>query len=149
MLLVSHDRAQLREVCDEFWLVAGGKVESFDGDLDDYQRWLLGNAREAQRQARESSRAAKAAVAAPPAPPPPPAPDFRRLKPLKQELAKVDAALARLNDERAALEAALGDGRASPAQIAEHGKRLKRIAEETAPLEERWLELQGEIDALS
>ncbi len=41
VMLVSHDRALLREVCDEFWLVARGRVEPFDGDLDDYQKWLL------------------------------------------------------------------------------------------------------------
>ncbi|HNG82383.1 MAG TPA: ATP-binding cassette domain-containing protein, partial [Burkholderiaceae bacterium] len=41
VMLVSHDRALLREVCDEFWLVAHGRVEPFDGDLDDYQKWLL------------------------------------------------------------------------------------------------------------
>ncbi|MBN8492457.1 MAG: ATP-binding cassette domain-containing protein, partial [Burkholderiales bacterium] len=41
VMLVSHDRALLREVCDEFWLVSGGQVQPFDGDLDDYQRWLL------------------------------------------------------------------------------------------------------------
>ena len=42
VLLVSHDRALLREVCDEFWLVTRrGGVLPFDGDLDDYQRWLL------------------------------------------------------------------------------------------------------------
>ncbi|HZF81259.1 MAG TPA: ATP-binding cassette domain-containing protein, partial [Rubrivivax sp.] len=41
VMLVSHDRALLRETCDEFWLVARGQVQPFDGDLDDYQRWLL------------------------------------------------------------------------------------------------------------
>jgi ATP-binding cassette, subfamily F, member 3 len=41
VMLVSHDRALLREVCDEFWLVAAGQVQPFDGDLDDYQKWLL------------------------------------------------------------------------------------------------------------
>ncbi|MCZ2291949.1 MAG: ATP-binding cassette domain-containing protein, partial [Burkholderiales bacterium] len=41
LMLVSHDRALLREVCDEFWLVTQGGVQDFDGDLDDYQRWLL------------------------------------------------------------------------------------------------------------
>jgi ATP-binding cassette subfamily F protein 3 len=39
-MLVSHDRALLREVCDEFWLVAGGGVQPLDGGLDDYQRSL-------------------------------------------------------------------------------------------------------------
>ncbi|MDE2478369.1 MAG: ATP-binding cassette domain-containing protein, partial [Betaproteobacteria bacterium] len=49
MLLVSHDRALLRAVCDEYWLVADGGVRAFDGDLDDYQRWVLERAREAAR----------------------------------------------------------------------------------------------------
>ena len=45
VLLVSHDRALLREVCDEFWLVSHGAVLPFDGDLDDYQKWLLDTSR--------------------------------------------------------------------------------------------------------
>src|SRR5258706_6819246 len=55
VMLVSHDRALLREVCDEFWLVAGGAVKPFDGDLDDYQRWLLDNAKDEARALRESA----------------------------------------------------------------------------------------------
>jgi ATP-binding cassette subfamily F protein 3 len=49
VMLVSHDRALLREVCDEFWLVTRGGVQPFDGDLDDYQRWLLDVSRAAAR----------------------------------------------------------------------------------------------------
>jgi len=52
VMLVSHDRALLREVCDEFWLVTGGGLKPFDGDLDDYQRWLLDQAKAAARAAR-------------------------------------------------------------------------------------------------
>ena len=57
VMLVSHDRAMLREVCDEFWLVTRGGVLPFDGDLDDYQKWLL-----------EVSRATARGQPAPPAP---------------------------------------------------------------------------------
>jgi ATP-binding cassette subfamily F protein 3 len=60
VMLVSHDRA-LREVCDEFWLVADGELKPFDGDLDDYQRWLL-----------ERSRGPAGPPAATPAPAPRP-----------------------------------------------------------------------------
>ena len=56
VMLVSHDRALLREVCDEFWLVSDGAVKPFDGDLDDYQRWLLDNSREMAKQAKEAAR---------------------------------------------------------------------------------------------
>ena len=70
VMLVSHDRALLREVCDEFWLVTDGAVKPFDGDLDDYQKWLLEQSREASREqgkgdkARRKREAADAAAAA-------------------------------------------------------------------------------------
>ena len=52
LMLVSHDRALLRSVCDEFWLVGRGTVSPFDGDLDDYQRHLL----EESKRLREVAR---------------------------------------------------------------------------------------------
>jgi ATP-binding cassette subfamily F protein 3 len=54
VMLVSHDRALLRAVCDEFWLVTQGAVKPFDGDLDDYQRFLLDEA----KRVREAAAAA-------------------------------------------------------------------------------------------
>jgi ATP-binding cassette, subfamily F, member 3 len=40
LVVVSHDRHLLRSVTDQLLLVAGGKVQPFDGDLDDYKQWL-------------------------------------------------------------------------------------------------------------
>ncbi len=40
VVIVSHDRAMLRATCDQFILVADGKAQNFDGDLDDYATWL-------------------------------------------------------------------------------------------------------------
>ncbi|WP_186426544.1 ABC-F family ATP-binding cassette domain-containing protein [Cupriavidus metallidurans] len=51
VMLVSHDRALLRAVCDEFWLVTKGGVEPFDSDLDDYQQFLRDEARRLREQA--------------------------------------------------------------------------------------------------
>ncbi|MGE5491286.1 MAG: ABC-F family ATP-binding cassette domain-containing protein, partial [Actinomycetota bacterium] len=51
VMLVSHDRALLRAVCDEFWLVSRGGVGPFDGDLEDYQRYLLEEAKRAREEA--------------------------------------------------------------------------------------------------
>ncbi len=65
VMLVSHDRALLRETCDEFWLVAHGEVSTFDGDLDDYQRWLQTQAKEAAQAARAARGAERTANAAP------------------------------------------------------------------------------------
>ncbi|MFW7343012.1 ATP-binding cassette domain-containing protein [Pollutimonas sp. H1-120] len=55
VMLVSHDRALLRSVCDEFWLVSRGGMTDFQGDLDDYQVYLL---EEAKRQREAASRKA-------------------------------------------------------------------------------------------
>ena len=60
VMLVSHDRALLRAVCDEFWMVGRGQVEPFDGDLDDYQRYLLD---ESKRLREVAKNAAKESVA--------------------------------------------------------------------------------------
>src|SRR5882724_8059394 len=40
VVLVSHDRHLLRTVADEFYLVHAGKAVPFDGDLEDYAKWL-------------------------------------------------------------------------------------------------------------
>ena len=169
VMLVSHDRALLRAVCDEFWLVSRGGIEPFDGDLDDYQRYLLDVAkqsREAQRQEqRGQSRApapAAVAVAAPAAKTPEPGrtPEQKRqdalrrqqlaekTKPLKKELEQVDKRMAQLAQEKTRLETALSQS-ASPADLAESGRRLKAVNDENEGLEARWLELHELIEAAS
>lgn len=59
VMLVSHDRALLRSVCDDFWLIAKGSVSEFVGDLDDYQVYLLDEA----KRKREAANAENAALA--------------------------------------------------------------------------------------
>ncbi len=41
LVLVSHDRHLLRATTDEFLIVADGKLQPFDGDMDDYRDWLF------------------------------------------------------------------------------------------------------------
>lgn len=154
VMLVSHDRALLRSVCDEFWLVGRGGVAPFDGDLDDYQRYLL----EEARRLREQVAAASAPATASPA-------DARttpqeqrrmqalqrqqlatRLKPLKKELEQAERRMAALEDEKLQLEARLSTV-LPPAEIADAGRRLKAVSDELGELEERWLELSGEIES--
>jgi ATP-binding cassette, subfamily F, member 3 len=60
VMLVSHDRALLRAVCDEFWMVGRGKVEPFDGDLDDYQKYLLEESKRLREVAKNIARDALA-----------------------------------------------------------------------------------------
>nr|WP_276597576.1 ATP-binding cassette domain-containing protein [Pelomonas aquatica] len=161
VMLVSHDRALLREVCDEFWLVADGVVKPFDGDLDDYQRWLLDQSKEAARAAKKGSSAPAPApvVAAAPAPAPAPREDRKasgqaraklaeQTRPLRKEMEAIDKRLHALAEERAEIEAQLAEGAAASA-IAEMGKRLKAIADQLEADEMRWLELGEQIEAMS
>jgi ATP-binding cassette, subfamily F, member 3 len=172
VMLVSHDRAMLREVCDEFWLVTRGGVLPFDGDLDDYQKWLLevsrANARGLPAPAVPGAAVAAAPVPSPskPAGKPAAAPqaaaprEDRKAKgqarakladqtrPLRNELAGIDQRLAKLGAERTQIEATLASANITPAAIADAGRQLAHIGAEVAMLEERWLALQGELEAL-
>jgi len=175
VMLVSHDRALLREVCDEFWLVTKGAIEPFDGDLDDYQRWLLEQAKAAAKAAREEASAPRGAAtansdraASPDAGAPAAAAaaaggsrEERKAaalarqqrsdaaKPLRQELNRIDNKLGVLFAERDALEASLAAPDVDTARLAETGRRLKEIVEQIEKLEARWLELSTQLDEIA
>jgi ATP-binding cassette subfamily F protein 3 len=68
VMLVSHDRALLRAVCDEFWMVGRGKVDPFDGDLDDYQKYLLEESKRLREEAKNSARDAVVTATTAPVP---------------------------------------------------------------------------------
>ena len=171
VMLVSHDRALLRAVCDEFWLVSRGGIGPFDGDLDDYQRYLLDvakQAREAQRQEQKDQRqaapvaaaaaaTAKEAVQAAPAPAANRSPEQRKqdaqrrqqqaehVRPLKKELDQNEKRTAALALEKAALETLLSQP-ATPAALADAGRKLKTLNDEIERLEACWLELTEQIE---
>lgn len=158
VLLVSHDRHLLRAVADDFWLVGRGQVGTFDGDLDDYQRYLLDESRRLREAAKAADAAAQPAPAATASTIDPR--EARRLaaqarqalaektKPLKKELEKIDTRMAQLGAEKAALEEKLATP-LPPADIAEAGKRLKAVGDELDACEERWLELSEAIEQLT
>lgn len=130
LMLVSHDRALLRSVCDEFWLVGRGVVADFDGDLDDYQRYLLDEAKRLREEAKVAVREAANTAA------PAPKQDVQdrqqrsdQAKPIKREIAQIDERLVAAGAERTALEARLAQP-LPPAEIAEAGKRLKALNDE-------------------
>ena len=170
VMLVSHDRALLREVCDEFWLVTRGGVAPFDGDLDDYQKWLLDVSRALAKGQPPPPVPGATPPAAAPVPGPGPAAkgaaaparrDDRkqagqarsvlanRTRPLRTEVQQIDTRLTALAAERAELEARLARGKVPAAEMADIGRRLNHGAAEVTVLEERWLALQGEIEKLT
>ncbi len=156
VLVVSHDRHLLKSTTDEFLLVADGRIQPFDGDLDDYARWLVdyrarqapvsnpaggsgaGTDKRAQRQAAAALR--------------------QQLAPHKREAEKLEKELGTLHEKLAAVETRLGDAGVYEASrkdelrdlLAEQAKLKTREAE----LEEKWLEalellenLQSQLEA--
>ena len=141
VMLVSHDRALLRAVCDEFWMVSRGGVEPFDGDLDDYQRYLLDEAKRQREEAREASKPAPKAAPAPVSAKPKPDTSPKTRKALQD----TEARMAELQAQGAALEAAL-TRQATAQAIAETGRQLNAVTEELAQLEDRWLDLSSRME---
>ncbi|MEN9539406.1 MAG: hypothetical protein RLZZ126_1641, partial [Pseudomonadota bacterium] len=144
VMLVSHDRAMLRSVCDEFWLVSAGQVRPFDGDLDDYQRWL---ATEAKRK-RDALQASTAATAIPKPAPAAPAAATTRTRPAKtvqKECADAEAQVMRLQAACELWEGKLAE--AAPDDIAALGQTLSGLHRELAAHEERWLQLMAELES--
>ncbi|MFS2069013.1 ATP-binding cassette domain-containing protein [Pseudomonas sp. CT11-2] len=157
VLVVSHDRHLLKSTTDNFYLVADGKVEEFDGDLEDYTRWLVEyrqrnvpvsntpvnpdkTDKKAQRQAAAALR--------------------QQLAPHKREADKLEAELGKLHEKLAKIDVSLGDSDIyEPARKNELRDLLAeqaRLKVREAELEEAWMEalellesMQAELEALS
>ena len=157
VVVVSHDRHLLKSTTDEFLLVADGKMEAFDGDLDDYTRWLVeyrqrtapvSNApvnpdktdKKAQRQAAAALR--------------------QQLAPHKRQAEKLEADLGKVHTELAKVEASLGDSGVYEAarkdELRDLLARQAQLKGLEAELEEAWMEalevletMQAELEALS
>ncbi|MBK5912749.1 ATP-binding cassette domain-containing protein [Rhodocyclus purpureus] len=159
VVLVSHDRHLLRTTADRLLLVADGRVEPFDGDLDDYADWLARQrqadaasakassptavaaaAGKAERkQSREQAAAERAALLA-------------RRRPLQKEIARLEKSLADWQAEHATLAAELADpatwaSGGSP-ELAARQRRHNELAGLIEAAEERWLECHDELEAL-
>lgn len=147
LILVSHDRHLLRNTVDNFWLVAENQVTEFEGDLEDYQQWLNQH-RRSQQQAQDtdasindhrslsaSERKEQKRLEA----------ELRaKLRPLKQQVAKLDTRMHTLTEQLAQLEARLADSQLYDIARKEELKQLlSQQAELRQALEEvemEWLE---------
>jgi ATP-binding cassette subfamily F protein 3 len=173
LVLVSHDRHLLRATTDQFLIVADGRLQAFDGDLDDYRDWLfrtkladpeetvpLPVSRSIEVPALEKDPApARPAAAAPPAAgrrgqKRKEAAERERIsaarKPLESRLKRLDEQMAKLNEKKAAIDAQLAD----PALYGEAQKGALKalildqayVARELAVLEAEWLALQEQLE---
>ena len=160
VMLVSHDRALLRAVCDEFWLVGRGEIKPFDGDLDDYQQYLLDESKRLREEAKMTSEVINVApIEIDKAKPVVKSNEQKKLeaarrqemnaltKPIKKKIEKAEKDMADLNRQKLDIEAQLSQP-ISPAEIAQLGKNLKLINDNLAAIEEEWLGWAASIEEI-
>ena len=156
VVLVSHDPHLIELVADRLWLVAEGGVRPFEGDLDDYRKYLLGQRRERdsakRREAATEGAADEAALQARGKEKRRAAADARAaLAHLRKAAKEAEKAMERLTRDKAALEARMGDESLYSGSGAEDLAKLQRqhhaLGQAIAKAETDWLEAQAALEA--
>lgn len=149
VILVSHDRALLRASCDRFVLVADGKAETFDGDLEDYKQWLAntkvqekpssGDEKPVKKNDYAQNKADRQAR-------------ILARRPLLKAITQLDESLLTYQTEKQQLDSRALDASLYEAQNKQElQQHLKRQAELTTLIEAaelKWLELHEALEAL-
>ena len=171
LVVVSHDRHLLRATTDQFIIVADGKLQPFDGDLDDYKDWLfqtkLGKGTDVLPAAGKDNKTAypvSSPVAPPAAAPVVNSKEQKRLeaeqrqrlsaqrKPIEQKIKRLDEQIAKRSEQKAEVDAALAE---PSIYDAANKPKLKQLLSDQAfytkdleQLEGEWLELQEQLEAI-
>jgi ATP-binding cassette subfamily F protein 3 len=142
VILVSHDRRLIEATAETLLLVADGKVTPFEGDLDDYRRFLLSGDNAPSRQTpdnkvgkQESRRGA--------------AEKRMSLKPLKDRIDAAEGQVAALQAELAKLDKSLSDPllfTRDPAKGSAVSKKRAEAVRKLAAVESLWLAAQEEYE---
>ena len=150
LIVVSHDRSLLEATTDSFLLIHQGRLQAFDGDLNDYRLWRLAQenaaaapAASTQAQSRKDTKRIEAQIRQEKA---------RRSKPLQQKIDKAEKEMAELGDKQTAFEAFLAQ---EDAYLEENKVKLQQTLSDLAAvkvklseLEENWLAWQDEMETV-
>ncbi len=147
VILVSHDPHLLASVCDRLWLVADGGCSAFDGDVDDYRRYLderrrLTRRDDGSRAATPSRRDDRRAAAEARA----------RLAPLRKRVRDAERRMDDLHGRKAELEQQLADPAlyAGPgARVSKLQRALGEVDRALADAEEAWLAAHDALESAS
>jgi ATP-binding cassette, subfamily F, member 3 len=127
MVIISHDRHLLATTVDSFYLLAEKQIKAFDGDLDDYENWLL------QTSKKKSNNEAPAKLSQP-----------KRCKKTLNRIKKIENTLTALSQKRNAIEQTLADDKTYEDQnkMNQCLQEQQSIQTEINALEEEWILLQ-------
>ncbi|GKW25631.1 ABC transporter ATP-binding protein [Pectobacterium carotovorum subsp. carotovorum] len=152
LVVVSHDRHLIRSTTDDLYLVHDQKVEPFDGDLEDYQQWLVGLQR--QENAADETPKENAANSAQGRK------DQKRreaelrtqTQPLRKQITKLEQQMEKLGETLAALEARLADSAiydiSRKAELTDCLQQQTKVKIELEETEMSWLDAQEQLEQM-
>jgi len=165
LVLVSHDRHLLRATTDEFLIVADGKLQPFDGDLDDYRDWLFKTKLAAKDEAVALPKATSAATAPAGAKPAVNQREQKRLeaeerqrlsslkKPIESRIKRLEEQMVKRNAEKLAIDTRLAEADIYEAANKDALKTLLTdqayCVRELEQLESEWLEQQEALEQIA
>ena len=162
LVVISHDRHLLRNTVDQFYLVANGLVNEFEGDLDDYQQWLkefnrdsnlVADAAEKEKTDKDSASAGSLTSADKKRQRQESAEARKRLSPLTKESKKLESEIEKLQAQLSAVEVILADVEIytddKKAVLKEQLEIQARVKKSIAEKEEAWFDIQQQIEQLS
>ncbi|MEH6557874.1 MAG: ATP-binding cassette domain-containing protein [Oceanicoccus sp.] len=150
VIVVSHDRHLLRNTVDQFLLIAGGMAQPYDGDLDDYSRWLISQRKQdvttAMSEPNSSEKSGKKELRQQAA-------EIRKqLNPISNAIKKIEQKMVKTDQLLKDIEAGLGDNNLYDSSNKDKLQQLLRqqgsLKLEKDQDEERWFELTEEFESL-
>ncbi|MEQ9867943.1 ABC transporter ATP-binding protein [Pectobacterium odoriferum] len=152
LVVVSHDRHLIRSTTDDLYLVHDQKVEPFDGDLEDYQQWLVGlqrqentadetpkenTANSAQGRKEQKRREAELRT---------------QTQPLRKQITKLEQQMEKLGETLAALETRLADSAiydiSRKAELTDCLQQQTKVKIELEETEMSWLDAQEQLEQM-
>jgi ATP-binding cassette subfamily F protein 3 len=144
VILVSHDRYLLEACVDRLWLVSGGHVKPFDGDLEDYHRFVLSS------DSRENTVGSKSTTRPDPVQARRAAAEKRvDTAPLRKRISQVEGVIAQLTRQLGKLDTTLSDGELftkDPARAADLSKTRANVVAALAKAEEEWIAVSSALE---
>ena len=151
MILVSHDRSLIEATTDQFWLIYSGKLQEFDGDLNDYRAWRLAQEQminapmqSAQSQNRKDIKRLEAQIRQERA---------KRTKSIVQKIDTVEKEMTLLQRQQKECDDFLAQECAylpeNKSQLQERLAQVTEIKVKLLKLEEDWLQWQEDLETIN
>ncbi len=148
VILITHDRSLMELVADRLWLAADGTIKPFDGDMDDYAKFVIDRARVAARAPTQVKR--EEPKPAPVAPPPAPKVNAGMAAPLRRKLEAAETVLARTTRALEEIDAVLADPDIyvkNPKKVAEFTEKRVKAQAAVDKAEAEWMDIAEQLSA--